>query len=495
VPDGSVEQGRGRRDDLRRRAARGTLVNAAFLVGLNLLALVKGFAVAAFLTVSDYGLWGLLAMSFAMLMALLHVGIADRYIQQDAEDQEAAFQHAFTLQLAVCAIFVVLLAAAMPLFAVVYDDWSIVVPGLVLALAMPGIALQAPLWTFYRDMDYLTQRRLQAWDPVVSFVVTVALAGAGAGYWSLVVGLVAGSWAGAVAAVRASPYALRVRFDRVALREHWSFSAPLFAGALSGVLIGFVPVVVAQRDLGLVAVGALAVASNISTYTTRVDEIVTNTLYPAICAVKDRADLLEESFLKSNRLALLWAVPLGAAIVLFAGDLVEWVLGPRWHVATYLIQTFGLAAAVNQIGFNWAAFFQAIGRTRPIAIVTGVMLVAVLAVALPLLLADGIDGYGRGMVIATLCLVAARLFYLRRLFSLAGIARNVVRGILPTLPAVAAVLAVRALLGGGERTPGDAIAELVVFVVLVVGATLASERALLREFRGYLRPAQPAPAA
>ena len=50
--------------------------------------------------------------------------------------------------------------------------------------------------------------------------------------------------------------------------------------------------------------------------------MVTQTLYPAICAVKDRPDLLFESFWKSNRLALLWAAPIGAAAALFAGDFV-----------------------------------------------------------------------------------------------------------------------------------------------------------------------------
>ena len=44
--------------NLRRHTARGTLVNAAYFVGLYSLGLIKGFLVAAFLTRTDYGLWG-----------------------------------------------------------------------------------------------------------------------------------------------------------------------------------------------------------------------------------------------------------------------------------------------------------------------------------------------------------------------------------------------------------------------------------------------------
>lgn len=494
--DEDRSRGRGRRSDLRRRAARGTLVNAGYLIALNMLGLVKGFAVAAFLDVDDYGVWGLLALSFVMLMSLLQVGIGDRYIQQDDEDQETAFQVAFTLQVGVCAVFVVVMAAALPLFAVAYGDASILLPGWVLCLAIPGFTLQAPLWAHYRRMDFFTQRKLQSFDPVVGFVVTVALAAAGASYWSMVIGTVAGAWAAAIAAIRASPYRLRLRYVPGTLAEYRSFSGPLFFAALAGSLIGFVPVVVAQRHLGLVAVGALAVANNISVYAGRVDEIVTNTIYPAICAVRDRRDLLLETFLKSNRLALLWAVPAGAGMVLFAPDLVEHVLGERWHVATFLIQAFGAAAALNQVGFNWTAFYRALGDTRPVTVSTWVMLATVIGFGVPLLLTEGIDGYGVAMIGSMLSIVAVRMVYLARLFPMRPIAVNVARGLLPTAPAVAAVMALRLGAGGGERELVQALAELGLFAAIVGGLTVFSERALIAEFRGYLRrqPAAPAQA-
>ncbi len=216
------------------------MVNAVYLVALNLLGFVKGFAVAGFLQVDDYGLWGLLALSFAMLMSLLTVGIGDKYIQQDDEDQELAFQKAFTLQMMVCVAFVVIMGASMPLFAVIYDNSHMLLPGWILCIAIPGMTLQAPLWAHYRRMDFLTQRKLQAWDPIVGFAVTVALAAAGAGYWALVIGTIAGSWAAAIAAIRASPYRLRLHYEKGTFREYRSFSGPLFLSALGGSLIGFV---------------------------------------------------------------------------------------------------------------------------------------------------------------------------------------------------------------------------------------------------------------
>jgi O-antigen/teichoic acid export membrane protein len=494
VPVTEPALGEGRGDprlqgNLRGLAARGIVINAAFLIALNALGFIKGFGVAAFLSPAEYGLWGLLAVSFATLYQLVQVGVDDKYVQQAADDQEAAFQEAFTVQVLLCGAFLVVIAVAMPLYALAYENWDIVAPGYVLALAIPATALQAPLWTYYRNMDFLAQRKLQIFDPVVGFVVTMVLAAAGLGYWSLIIGVVAGAWVAALVAVRASHYPLRLRFRHGTVREYWGFSGPLFYAALIVIVISQVPVLVGKHVVGLFGVGAMAVANNISQYASRVDAIVTDTLYPAVCAVADRTDLLLETFLKSNRLALLWAIPVGAGLALFAADIVSIILGDKWAHATYAIQAIGVAAAINQIGFNWSAFYRALGNTRPIAVMSAVMCVAVLAFAIPGLLTEGVDGYATGMGLATLVLVAGRLRYVARLFPLRPVLVNVARGMWPTIPGIAAALALRLARWGGERTTADLLLEATTFVVVVALCTVLAERPLIREFRGYLRGA------
>ena len=472
--------------DLRTRAARGTVVNAGFSFAVSLIGLIRGVAVASFLTASDYGLWGLITAVFITLLWLAAVGLDDKYLQQDHPDQEAAFQVAFTLQTLLCLAFMLLAIIAVPVFALAYGTSEIVLPGLALALAAPAIALQTPLWVFWRRMDFFRQRVLQIWDPVVSLIVTLALAVAGVDLWAVIIGTLAGSWSAAIVAVRACPYPLRFRYERGALREYASFSWPLFVGSISLVLVTQLPLLVASRAEGLAAVGAITLAGNISVFSNRVDEIVTQTLYPAICAVKDRADLLFESFAKSNRLALMWAAPCGAAVALFAADFVDLVIGDRWEFAVMLIQVFGLTAAVNQIGFNWTAYYRALGKTRPIAVANAVLVLGVAAIALPLLVERGLDGFAVGMAAATLLFVAVRLVYLARLFPTIRIAAHVARAVAPTGPAVAAVLALRLAAGDG-RPVGLVLGELALFAAVAVLATLALERSLLRELIGYLR--------
>jgi len=94
----------------------------------------------------------------------------------------------------------VLLAAA-PVVAAVYDDDRLLALTAATAYLPLAFALQSPAWVFFRRMDYARQRLLQAVVPVVAFAVTVPLAAAGVGVWSLVIGPAAGNLAGIVAAL------------------------------------------------------------------------------------------------------------------------------------------------------------------------------------------------------------------------------------------------------------------------------------------------------
>jgi O-antigen/teichoic acid export membrane protein len=467
-------------------------VNAAFTVGLDTLNLLRGFIVAALIVPGDYGVWTILVIALGTLGFLKEGVVGDKYVQQDEADQERAFQRAFTLEAILNLILLVIAVAVLPLVALAYGQPEVLLPGLVLLIALPAATLQSPLWIFYRQMRFLEQRRLQAVDPLVAFVVTVGLAAAGAGYWSFVIGTVAGRVAGAAAAVHASPFKLGFVFERGPLREYISFSAPLFVASL-GRIAGVQAIVFAgEAELGLAGAGMIGLASTVRAYGDRVDAIVTQTLYPAICAVKDRTDLLFEAFVKSNRLGLMWAMPFGVGLALFAPDLIDVAYGDEWDPAVGLIQAFGLIAAFNHIGYNWTAFFRARGETGPIGVLGVVGMFTMLGIAVPLLLADGLDGLALGMAIGAAILIAGRVWYLSRLFPSFQILVHSARAIAPSVPAAAAVLGMRAVTDL-DRSSSLALAELALYLAVTVAATWAFERPLLREVRGYLRAA-PGPA-
>jgi O-antigen/teichoic acid export membrane protein len=486
VADPAPRTGRFRFDgSLRTRTARGTLINSAFLIALSSLGLIKAFVLAGFLGRDDYGVWGILVVALGTLVMLKQVGINDKYIQQDDADQEIAFQKAFTLDLLFSAATLTVVAALLPAIALLYGVPELILPGLAVLLGMATLPFQAPLWVFQRRMEFVRQRVLQSVDPVVSFVVSLALAAAGAGYWAFVVGFSAGLIATALVSAVCSPYPLRLRFDRGTLRSYFRFSWPLFAASGAALVMSQGALLAARWDLGLEAVGVIALASSLTVFTDRVGNVITATIYPAVCAVKDRLSLLEESFVKSNRLALMWAVPFGAGLTLFAADLVEFGIGERWRAAVPVLQIFGVLAALNHVGFNWSAYFRAREDTRPIAVAAVSSTAVFLGVGLPLLFAFGLVGFAVGVGVQGLTHLAIRAYYLRGLFQGFGFLTHASRAFLPTVPAVAVVLVMRAI-EGAERSLPVTLVELSLYILVTVGATVWLESSLLREIRGYV---------
>jgi polysaccharide transporter, PST family len=480
---------------LRTHAARGALINASFMVGLSGLGLLRGFILAGFLTRNDYGVWGILVVTMSTLVLLKQVGIGDKYVQQDEEDQELAFQKAFTLEAAFTSLVILVLLALLPLIALVYGQHQLIAPGLVMLAALPAGVLQMPIWSYYRRMEYVRQRALLSVDPVVGFVVSIALAVAGAGYWALILGLVAGAWAGAIASVAWSPYRLRLRYDRATLRSYAGFSWPLFAAAFGHLVIAQGAILMSNAFLGLAGAGVVTLAATITVFTERVDELVTGTLYPALAAVRGRMEVLYESFVKSNRLALMWAVPFGFGLSLFSSDIVSFGIGEEWRPAVIVLQFFGATAAVAHIGFNWDAYFRAIGDTKPIAVATVSAAVTFLVSGVPLIAAYGLTGLAIATLLQMLATVSCRAYFLGRLFNGFGFLRYSLRAVTPTVPAALAILLVR-VVESGERTALMAAGELALYVLITAVATVVFEGPLLREALGYLRgrPAVGAPA-
>jgi polysaccharide transporter, PST family len=263
------------------------------------------------------------------------------------------------------------------------------------------------------------------------------------------------------------------------------FSWPLLVATGTGMLIPQLAMVVGSRELGLAGAGIITLAGLVITYTDRVDQLITSTLYPAICRVKDRTDVLFEAFVKSNRLALMWGVPFGVGVALFADDLVSYGLGDEWRDAVPLLQVFGLIAALNHVGFNWNAFYSARGDTRPMAIVGPIGLATFVLVTIPLTVAYELDGFAIGMAALTVVMTFVRTHFIKRLFPAFRMGAYIARAAAPTVPAAAVVLLARAVVP--DRSLAIAIAEVVLYMLVTVAATWFLERPLLREAMSYLR--------
>jgi O-antigen/teichoic acid export membrane protein len=474
------------RDELRARTARGGLINALFLGGAEALVVLQGLIVTILLGPSDIGLYGIVTTTAMTVVALRRVGIDEAFVLQEEERQEEEFQRAFTLELCVGLAFSLLLLASAPLVALAYGDDRLLALMAAVAYLPAAFALQAPTWIFFRRMDFVRVRVLQGLIPLVTFCVTVPLAATTESVWALVIGPAAGNSVAIVAALAVSPYRVRLRFDREARARYVRFSWPIFVSALALLVVQQGQVLAFDLDGGLAAAGYITLAWTLTRYADRADQVIATTIYPAIVAVRDRLPTLEEIFEKSNRVALMWALPFCAAFMLFAPDLVELVLGDGWEPAVVLLQGLAGAAALQQLGYNWFSFYRARGDSRPQAFESAALVTGFLALAVPGLVLWGFDGFVLGRIAGVLLVLAVRFAYVRRLLPGVRLVRLTVRAAWPVLAAATLVLLVRLALWG-ERSAAQAGAELALFLGATAALTWLSERHLLRELFAQVR--------
>jgi O-antigen/teichoic acid export membrane protein len=473
--------------ELRQRTARGAVLNAFFMGGTQLLALLQGLIAAALLGPVAIGLYGIVATTAMTLVELKRVGIDEAFVQQSEPDQEAEFQKAFTVELTISVVVSAVIVLLAPILALIYDDWRLLPLTLAVAYLPVGFALQAGTWVFFRQMDFLRVRALQAITPVVSFVVAVPLLVAGVGVWSLVIGPFAGTVVGVAATLKLSPYPLRMRVDPAARRRYLRFSWPIFVSAAALLAVQQGQLLAFDAVTGLEGVGFVTLAFALTRYADRADQIVATTIYPAICAVVDRIPTLEELFVKSGRLTLMWVGAFCAGLILFAPDLVHLVLGDEWEPAIVVIQGLAAAAALQQLGYSWFAFYRARGETRPQAVEAAVMVAAFALLALPPLFAWGEEGFAWGRVASVLPVLVVRRMFVRRLLPGVSLLRLGARAAMPIAVGVLPPLALRLATWGGEREAWQALAEIAVWLAATVCATLLLERRLLAELRANMR--------
>ncbi|MEA2405202.1 MAG: hypothetical protein QOE08_1849, partial [Thermoleophilaceae bacterium] len=180
--------------------------------------------------------------------------------------------------------------------------------------------------------------------------------------------------------------------------------------------------------------------------------------------------------------------PFCAGFILFAPDLVQFILGKDdWQPATTLLQGLAAAAALQQLGYNWFSFYRARGNPRPQAVESAVLAATFLGIAVPALFIWGFDGFVWGRIAGAALVLVVRLFYVRALMPGVSLLMLGARAALPVLGAAAVVLLARLALWSDHRSLAQAIGELIGFLALTALFTWLAERDLVRELATQVR--------
>lgn len=331
-------------------------------VGGRVLVLGSTALLARLLTPADFGIVALALVFIGFLEVLSDLGLTQALVIADESDARERANSVWTTSVAIGLALTVFVAALGPVAASFFDQ-----PELVTLMPLLGanLFLRSLGSTHYalaqKALDFRTRTLAEFADAVIRGAAGIALALAGAGAYSLVVGYLIGTAAMTAALWILVPW-------RPTPRIHWHELSGMvgYGSALTGlniiaaVLNGADDLIVG-RVLGATALGFYSIGYRLpELLIINLSNVAGQVLFPAMATLD--MDSLRSGFLRSLRFAAIVALPLTVGIAVLAEPLLLALFGDQWHGATRVMQVMALWTLMSPIAIVIGTAYKALGR-------------------------------------------------------------------------------------------------------------------------------------
>ncbi|MEJ5866172.1 lipopolysaccharide biosynthesis protein [Pseudokineococcus sp. 5B2Z-1] len=396
-------------------SARGVFWTVSGQWGSQVLRLLSIVVLARLLTPDDYGLMAMVWAITGFVATVGSLGLSEAVVQKQ-QLTHAQTSALFWLNTALGLLLTGLVAACAPLIAAFYGRSELVEITIALSATflLGGLMVQHQALMLRRlDFRSLAVRTFAA--NVVTTAVSIVAAVAGAGYWALVLGQLAGSTATLVLTWRAVPWRPSRPARAAGVRELVSFG-----GGISTFRI----LDYAARNADNILIGRFIGADPLGLYTraygllmlplTQIHGPVANVVRPTMAALWPEPERYRRYYLTALTGLTYLVMPLVVVLAVLATPVVEVLLGRQWLESAEVFRWLAVAGLLQTVGFTNGWLYATSGRawamarwaliSRPVIIVAfvaglpfGITGVAIAYAAAQLVLTPlGIARAGRG---------------------------------------------------------------------------------------------------
>ena len=314
---------------------------------------------ARLLSPSDFGLVAI-AASFVTIIEGLSAFDVNKALIRIRDEARQLYDSAWTLSALRGIGAAVIMVSVIPF--VTDDQIAAMLAALALSPLMSGLA-NPRFVMFERDLVYSRLAVLTLGAKVVSVSVTLLLAIIYRSYWSLVIGMLAGTLMSLILSYALRPYRPRVCFARFA--DIFAFSGWLSLTSIVTTLSMETDKIIVGRLLGVADAGLYFMTQRIGVLPTR--ELISplqRILFPSFSELTHDTNRLRRVVRESVNVLGSLGLPAGFGFALVANDFVPLALGSQWTpivpLLTVLVPYLGLRASLSMT----LPCVMALGRTR-----------------------------------------------------------------------------------------------------------------------------------
>jgi lipopolysaccharide exporter len=476
------------KETLARAGVRGAMWQGlAQAVGKSVV-LVTTIVLARLLSPEQYGLVALALVLMAYAEAIADAGVAQAliYLERSAESARAALMVAIVSGLAITSIAVLSADAIAAFFH--HPDVAPLVRVLAISLLAASLG-SVPEALLRRELRFQRLTAATVIRAVVTGGVTIGLAVAGQGAWSLAIGTASGSAGYATSCWALLPQRVPWqvwRAGRSQVRATIRYGAPVAGSTLLAKLIFDVDYLIVGRLLGAEALGFYTMAFRLPEFLIlNVFFVLASVMFPLYTRARHDPKRLQRGYMKSLQIQSLYGVTAGAGLAVVAPVLVPLLFGEKWLPVVLPLTLLSVYAAARSLGAGANEVYKAVGRPG-LSIRLSVVRLAILVPVLFLAARWGIEGVAWAqlgvavMFAIAMQMVAASVMHLRYV--------ELFRAVLPALTCGLGVVIVGVL---GLLLPWPPLVSTAVIVVsavaLVYGVLRFAYPSLLREIISLIR--------
>lgn len=240
---------------------------------------------------------------------------------------------------------------------------------------------------------------------LVKAAISIALAAAGFGAWSMVWGHLGGITVWTIGSWLIVRWRPRAYLPRDLLRPMLGYGRGIVGVNMLAAVVHHADLAVVGRMLGATALGLFQIADKIpEACITVVIWVVSKVLFPAFARLQSSVDQLRGAYLKALNYVSLVTIPIAAGLFFVADPLVRLFFGPQWLAAIPLMRWLAIYSGVRSLGTQAGDVLKATGRTGMLTLLA-VVKAAVLIPALILAARSGLEAVARTEALVTAAIV------------------------------------------------------------------------------------------
>lgn len=350
---------------LKKSAIKGVVWNSANRLGTQFIQFIIIIFLARLLTPADFGLIALLTIFKIISETLIDSGFRQAIIRDDKatfRDLTSVFYTNILISLSLY-IFLFFLA---PYIASFYNSQKLIWLSRVLFLSIIFNSLSLiQSANFARNIDFQSEAYSSIISTIIAGITGIALAYLGYGVWSLALYMVLQTFLKSVLLWLQSDWRPKGWISLESIKKYFKFGSNLLILGLVDKTVSNLESLLIGRVYSKSDLGYFSQARNLDSQFIQTSTIIIQSVsYPALSKIKDDKEKLKYGYKKVLKMAMFFAIPITAFIIVGSENIISVIYGQKWlPAAPYLSiwAVLGLFVSMHSIFTN---IFLVLGQSR-----------------------------------------------------------------------------------------------------------------------------------